>query len=113
MQQAPISHLSYTFAVVELLSCVRLFATPWTVACEAPLSMGFPRHESWSGRHFLLQGVFLTQGLNLSFLHWWMDSEPPGEPMLYIVVFISQPSNLSLPTPSYIIIIIVSYQDSK
>ena len=87
--------------------------TTWTVACEAPLSMGFPRHESWSGRHFLLQGVFLTQGLNLSFLHWWMDSEPPGEPMLYIVVFISQPSNLSLPTPSYIIIIIVSYQDSK
>ena len=28
-------------------SCLTL-ATPWTVACQAPLSMGFPRHESWS-----------------------------------------------------------------
>ena len=35
-----------------ILSCfsrVRLFATPWTVACQAPLSMGFPRQEYWSG----------------------------------------------------------------
>ena len=31
------------------LSCVRLFATPRTVACQAPLSMGFSRHEHWSG----------------------------------------------------------------
>ena len=29
------------------LSCVPLFATPWTVACQAPLSMGFPRQEYW------------------------------------------------------------------
>ena len=28
---------------------VRLFATPWTVACQAPLSMGFSRQEHWSG----------------------------------------------------------------
>ena len=25
------------------------FATPWTVVCQAPLSMGFPRQEYWSG----------------------------------------------------------------
>ena len=31
------------------LSCVRLFATLWTVACQAPLSMGFSRQENWSG----------------------------------------------------------------
>ena len=31
------------FAVVQSLSCVQLLATPWTVACKAPLSMGFPR----------------------------------------------------------------------
>ena len=31
------------------LSCVQLFATPWTVACQAPLSMGFSRKEYWSG----------------------------------------------------------------
>ena len=31
-----------------LLSCVRLVVTPWTVACRAPLSMGFPRQEYWN-----------------------------------------------------------------
>ena len=35
-----------------LLSHVQLFATPWTVACQAPLSMGFPRQEYWSGLPF-------------------------------------------------------------
>ena len=34
---------------VKSLSRVRLFATPWTVAYQAPLSMGFPRQEYWSG----------------------------------------------------------------
>ena len=32
-----------------LVSRVRLFATPWTVARQAPLSMGFSRQEYWSG----------------------------------------------------------------
>ena len=31
-----------------MLSHVRLFATPWTVAPQTPLSMGFPRQEIWS-----------------------------------------------------------------
>ena len=35
--------------VVYLLSHVQLFTTAWTVACQAPLSMGFPRKEYWSG----------------------------------------------------------------
>ena len=43
--------------------------TPWTVACQAPLSMGFSRQEYWSGCHFLLQGICPTQGLNLGLLH--------------------------------------------
>ena len=35
------------------LSCIRLFATPWTVAYQAPLSMGFfSRQEYWSGLPF-------------------------------------------------------------
>ena len=34
---------------VKLLSRVRLFATPWTAAYQAPSSMGFSRHEYWSG----------------------------------------------------------------
>ena len=43
---------------------VWLLATPWTVACQTPLSMGFPRHEYWSGLPYPLQGIFLTQGSN-------------------------------------------------
>ena len=35
--------------IVKLLSCVQLFATPWTVAYQASLSVGFPRQEYWSG----------------------------------------------------------------
>ena len=37
---------------VKLLSCVRLFVTPWTVAHQAPLSMGFSRQEYWCGLPF-------------------------------------------------------------
>ena len=44
-----------------------LFATPWTAAIQASLSMGFSRQEYWSG--FLLQGIFLTQGSNPGLLH--------------------------------------------
>ena len=48
---------------------VQLFVTPWTVACQAPLPMGFSRREHWSGLHFLLQGIFPTQGWNLRLPH--------------------------------------------
>ena len=55
---------------VKSLSCVRLFATPWTVAHQAPPSIGFSRQEYQSvGCHFLLQGIFPTQGSNPSFSH--------------------------------------------
>ena len=37
---------------MKLLSSVRLFATPWAVAYEAPPSMGFSRQEYWSGLPF-------------------------------------------------------------
>ena len=47
-----------------VLNQVQLFVTPWTVAHQAPLSMEFSRQECWSGCHFLLQGIFPTQGLN-------------------------------------------------
>ena len=44
-------------------------ATPWTVAHQVPLSMGFSRQEYWSGLLFLLQRIFLTQGFNPGLLH--------------------------------------------
>ena len=37
---------------VQSLSCVRLFVIPWTVACQAPLSMGFSKQKYWSGLPF-------------------------------------------------------------
>ena len=67
-------------------SHVQLFATPWTIACQAPLSMGFSRQEYWSALHALLQGIFPTQGSNpclLHLLHWQVGSlpqVPPGKP---------------------------------
>ena len=47
------SENEYTqFSSVQSLSRVRLFATPWTVANQAPPSMGFSRQEYWSGLPF-------------------------------------------------------------
>ena len=46
-----------------------ILLTPWTVACWAPLSMGFCRQEYWSGCRSLLQGIFSTQGSNPGLLH--------------------------------------------
>ena len=43
--QELLTHSMYTIVVVWSLSCVWLFVTPWTVAHQAPLSMGFPRQE--------------------------------------------------------------------
>ena len=40
---------------MKSLSRVRLFATPWTAACQAPPPMGFPRQEYWSGLPYLAQ----------------------------------------------------------
>ena len=54
---------------VKLLSHVLLFVAPWTVAHQAPPSIGFSRHEYWSGLPFLSWEIFLTQGLNLGLLH--------------------------------------------
>ena len=54
---------------MKLFSRIRLFATPWTIAYQASLSMGFSRQEYWSELPFILQEIFLTQGLNPGLLH--------------------------------------------
>ena len=41
--------LTYKYVPLCALSRVQLSMTPWTVAHQAPLSMGFPRREYWSG----------------------------------------------------------------
>ena len=55
---------------VKSLSGVWLFVTLWTVAHQTPPSMGFSRQEYGVGCHFLLQGMFLTQGLNSCLPHY-------------------------------------------
>ena len=61
MSRHPSLRLANTISVTlffqraDSLSHVRLFVTPWTVAHQAPLFMGFSRQEYWSGCHFLLQ----------------------------------------------------------
>ena len=53
-QKQPKHHKTFKKCVCMLsnFSCVRLCAHPWTVAHQAPLSMGFPRQEYWSGLPF-------------------------------------------------------------
>ena len=70
----------------KLLSCVRLFVTPWTVAYQAPLSMGFSRQECWSGLPFPSPGDCPDLGIEPGSPALQADallSEPPGKP-LYI-----------------------------
>ena len=46
-----------------MLSLVLLFATPWAVAHQAPLSMGYPKQESWSGLPFSTPGALPDPGI--------------------------------------------------
>ena len=74
--------------MVSHLSRVRRFATPWTVAHQAPLSMVFFRQEYWSGFPCPPPGIFPTQGSNqclLHLLHWQAGSLPPA-PLSYTVL---------------------------
>ena len=52
-----------------ILSCVILFVTPWTVACQAPLSKAFPEQESWSGLSFPSPGDLPDPGIEPCLLH--------------------------------------------
>ena len=68
---------------VKSLSRVQLFATPWTVAHQAPLSMGFSRQEYWSGLPFPSPGDLPDPGIKPKSPTLQADtltSEPPGKP---------------------------------
>ena len=61
--------LNVGLVVVQLLSCVQLFATPWTIAYQAPLHEISQDKNTGMGCRVLLQGIFPTQGSNLGLLH--------------------------------------------
>ena len=70
---------------VKSLSRVRLFATPWTVAYQAPPSMGFSRQEYWSGLLFPSPGDLPNPGIKPRSPALQADaltSEPPGKRLL-------------------------------
>ena len=67
---------------VKSLSRVRLFATPWGVAYQAPPSMGFSRQEYWSGLPFPSPGGLPNPGIEPGSPALQADalpSEPPGK----------------------------------
>ena len=68
---------------VKSLSRVRLFATLWTIARQAPLSMGFSQQEYWSGLPFPSPGDLPDPGIEPRSPALQADaltSEPPGKP---------------------------------
>ena len=79
---------------VKLLSCVRLFVTPWTVAQQALCPRNSPGKNMGVGCHFLLQEIFPTQGSNPGLPHCRqvgaLTSEPPGKHLQICELFLSQ-----------------------
>ena len=71
---------------VHLISCVLVFAIPWTVACQALLSMEFSRQEYWSGLPFPTPGDVPNPGIKptsftspaLSGRFFFLTTVPPG-----------------------------------
>ena len=73
---------------LQSLSHVWLFATPWAVVCQAPLSMGFPRQEYWSGLPFYLprRSCWPRVWTHVScvFCRGFLTTESPGKsPILF------------------------------
>ena len=72
-----------TWSEVKSLSHVQPFATPWTVAHQVPLSMGFSRQEYWSGLPFPSPEDLPEPGIKAVSPALQADalpSEPPGKP---------------------------------
>ena len=73
---------------VKSLSRVRLFVTPWTVAHQAPPSMGFYRQKYWSGLPFPSPGDLPDPGIKPRSPALQADalwSEPPGKSHIYLI----------------------------
>ena len=73
------------------ISLVWLFVTPWTTACQAPLSIGFPRQEYWSGLPFC-SPVYLPdlgiEPVSPALTGRFFTTEPFGKPRTYISQYV-------------------------
>ena len=75
--------ITMTFVVIQLISCVQLFVTPWTVVHQNPLSMGFFRQGNWSGLPFSSPGDLPGPGIeprSPALAGKFFTTEPPGKP---------------------------------
>ena len=72
--------IHYAYCLCPWLSCACLFATPWTVTLQAPLSMGFSRQEYWSGFPFPSPGDLCKPGIKPRSPTWQAGSLPPEPP---------------------------------
>ena len=73
---------------MKSLSRVQLFATPWTIAYKAPLSMDFSRQEYWNGSPFPSPGDLPKPGTepgSPALLADALLSAPPGKPVYMLV----------------------------
>jgi len=78
-----------TLGEVKSLNRVWLFVTPWTVAHQAPLSMGFSRQEYWNWLPFPSPGGLPNPGIkprSPTLQAEALTSEPPGKPCTYVLV---------------------------
>ena len=73
--------------VAQSLSRVRLLATPWTAAYQAPLSMGFSRQEYWSGVPVPSPKVRLPKNCSLGCSSWFSPSPALREASCYVVSY--------------------------
>ena len=74
---------AYSYMIVKSFSHIWLFVTPWTVACQTPLSMRFSRQEYWGGLPFPTLGDLPDPGMEPRSPALQADSlltEPPGSP---------------------------------
>ena len=80
-----ITTLLIGYVVVWLQSHVRLFCSPRDyIVCQAPLSMGFPRQENWSGLPFPSLEDLPHPGIKPEFpalVHGFSTAESPGKPI--------------------------------
>ena len=70
--------------IVLVLNCIQVFVTPWTVARQAPLSIGLSRQEYWSGLPFLplgdFSGIEHVSPVSPVLAGGFFSTEPPGKP---------------------------------
>ena len=86
-----ISTLSTDYACTHAHSVVSDSVTPWTVACQAPLSIGFSWQEYWSGLPFPPPGDLPDPGIKLmspALAGGFFTSEPPGKPVNLLMFYI-------------------------